>query len=152
VHGPKSPKWNTTILRQILLRPSNAGLRQYQGKIIGSSTSEAIIDKGTYERLIELLTDPSRRSNNVGPGFKYLLSGLAVCGRCGGQMRRQMGRTAGYLADGTPKRQPASYACAECFRVRRQQEPVDALVTEVLIARLSAPDAAGLFSRVLTPS
>ncbi|GAA1209170.1 recombinase family protein [Microbacterium maritypicum] len=170
VHGPKAPLWNTTILRQILLRGSNAGLRQYQGKIIGSSTTEPVLDRATFDRLTALLTDPSRKTNQSGPGFKYLLSGIAICGRCGrcpehlgdydppacnlcdsavaaaGRMKRQVGRSAGSLADGTPKRQPPSYACTHCFKVRRKQEPVDDLVVDVLLARLSQPDALPLLS------
>lgn len=171
VHGPKAPLWNTTILRQILLRPSNAGLRQYQGKIIGPSTTEPVIDADTFERLTALLTDPSRKSNHSGPGFKYLLSGIAICGRCGrcaehvgdydppacdacdaavdaaGRMRRQVGRSTGKLADGTTvKRQPPSYACTDCFKVRRKQEPVDELVVDVLLARLAEGDVATLLA------
>lgn len=147
VHGPKAPGWNSTILRQILLRPTNAGLRQYQGKVIGKkANAEPIYDELIHEQLVALLRDPSRRSNHVGPGFKYLLSGLAICGLCGGTMRRQIGRTVTSKTTGAVKRQPPSYHCSECFKVRRKQEPVDLLVTEVLIARLSMPDAIDLFA------
>lgn len=139
--GPQAPTWNTTILRQILLRPSNAGLRQFRGEVIGKSTNDPILDEETYVRLQAILTDPSRKSNHAGPSFKHLLSGLARCGRCGGTMRRQTGRTAGRLADGTPKRQPPSYQCSDCLRVRRQQAPVDFLIEEVIIARLSKKGA-----------
>jgi site-specific DNA recombinase len=146
IHGPKAPLWNSTILRQIVLRPSNAGLRQYQGKVIGKSTTEPIIDEATLDRVTALLTDPSRKSNHVGPGYKYLLSGLAVCGLCGGVMRRQIGRTVVSKKTGGSKRQPPSYCCAECFKVRRSQEAVDEVVTGVLVARLSQPDALSLFA------
>ena len=146
IHGPKAPLWNSTILRQILVRPANAGLRQYQGKVIGKSTAQPIYDEATHERLVSLLRDPSRRSNHVGPGFKYLLSGVAICGRCGGIMRRQIGRVVVSKRTGATKRQPPSYCCSACFKVRRTQEPVDELVSEVLIARLSLSDAVGLFA------
>jgi site-specific DNA recombinase len=146
IHGPKAPLWNSTILRQIVMRPSNAGLRQHQGKVIGKSTTEAIIDETTLDRVTALLTDPSRKSNHVGPGYKYLLSGIAICGRCGGVMRRQIGRTVTSKTTGATKRQPPSYCCSECFKVRRSQESVDELVTGVLVARLSKPDALDLFA------
>jgi DNA invertase Pin-like site-specific DNA recombinase len=162
IHGPKAPKWNSTILRQILVRPSNAGLRQYQGKVIGKSTTHPIYDEDTHNRLVSLLTDPSRRSNHVGPGYKYLLSGVAICGRdgtiisdelgshveggCQGVMRRQIGRTTLSKRTGAVKRQPPSYCCSVCFRVRRAQEPVDLIVSEVVIARLSQPDAISMFA------
>ena len=146
VHGPKAEKWNSTILRQILLRPTNAGLRQYQGKVIGAAfAAEPILDVDTFERLTSLLTDPSRRSNHVGPGYKYLLSGVAICGRCGGAMRRQIGHTHTNKQTGKTKTAPPSYNCSECFRVRRSQELVDAWVRRVIIDRLSRPDAGRLF-------
>lgn len=146
IHGPQAPLWNSTILRQILTRPTNAGLRQYQGKVIGKSTTEPIYSVETHDQLTALLTDPSRRSNHVGPGYKYLLSGIAVCGLCGGTMRRQIGRLLSVGPDGEARRQDPSYHCSECFKVRRKQEPVDVLVSEVLIGRLSRRDALDLFA------
>ena len=134
--------WNSTILRQLLIRPTLAGRRQYRGKIIGEATTEAILDADTHELLVAHLTDPARRSNHVGPKFKYLLSGLAICGRCGAPMRRQKGRPAGMTPEGRTKRQPPSYACSGCYRVRRQQVAVDEWVTDTLLERLSRPDAA----------
>ncbi|MDQ1206622.1 recombinase family protein [Microbacterium sp. SORGH_AS_0862] len=144
--GPKSDQWNTTILRQILMRPSNAGLRVHRGKVIGKATTEPIIDEDTHAQLVALLTDPSRRDNHDGPTPKYLLSGLALCGRCGGRMRRTVGRYVENPSTGATKRQPAAYQCSNCFRVRRQQELVDQVVEGVIVARLSASDAAELFS------
>jgi site-specific DNA recombinase len=147
VHGPKAEKWNSTILRQILLRPTNAGLRQYQGKVIGEAfAADPILDVDTFERLTALLTDPSRRSNHVGPGYKYLLSGVAVCGRCGGKMRRQVGSTTVDKKTGRTRVSRPSYNCADCFRVRRNQESVDELIRAVIVERLSRPDAGGLFT------
>lgn len=147
IHGPRAPLWNSTILRQILMRPTNAGLRQHQGKVVGKSTSEkAIISEDTLNEVTALLTDPSRKSNHVGPGYKYLLSGIARCGLCGGIMRRQIGRTTTSKTTGATKRQPPSYNCAECFKVRRAQLPVDEVVAGVVIARLSKPDAHDLFA------
>lgn len=147
VHGPKAEKWNSTILRQILLRPTNAGLRQYRGQVIGQAfAADPILDADTFERLTALLTDPSRRSNHVGPGYKYLLSGVAICGRCGGVMRRQIGHTHTNKQTGKTKTAPPSYNCSECYRVRRSQELVDARVRAAIIERLSKPDAGRLFN------
>ncbi|TFD04170.1 recombinase family protein [Cryobacterium sp. TMT1-66-1] len=142
IHGPQAVKWNSTILRQILLRPTNAGLRQYQGKVLGPSTTEPLYDTGTHDRLVALLKDPSRRSNFSGSSYKYLLSGLAICGLCGGPMRRQIGREETSKRTGATKRQPPSYNCSVCFKVRRHQEAVDELIVELIIGRLSMPDAA----------
>jgi DNA invertase Pin-like site-specific DNA recombinase len=140
IPAPKSDRWNTTILRQILMRPSNAGLRSHRGVIVGPSTTVPILDQGTHAQLVALLTDPTRRDNHAGPTPKYLLAGIARCGRCGGRMRRTVGR----MDKG--KRQPPAYQCSECFRVRRRQDLVDAVVEGVVVARLSQPDAVELFA------
>ncbi|WP_106814259.1 recombinase family protein [Microbacterium timonense] len=140
VPAPKSERWNTTILRQILLRPSNAGLRTHRGVVVGPATTLPIIDQDTHAQLVALLTDPTRRDNHAGPTPKYLLAGIALCGRCSGRMRRTIGRVE------KGKRQPPAYQCSECFRVRRRQDLVDAVVEGVIVARLSRPDASELFA------
>ncbi|MFC7925487.1 recombinase family protein [Microbacterium laevaniformans] len=147
VHGPKSPQWNTTIIRQILMRPSNAGLRQHRGRIIGKATTIPILTEETHAQLVAMFTDPSRRSNNDGPTPKYLLAGIAICGRCGGRMRRSVGRLATNPRTGATKRQPPAYQCQECFRVRRRQDLVEEVVERAIIGRLSRADAADLFQQ-----
>lgn len=145
VHGPQAVEWNSTIMRQILLRASNAGLRQYRGEVIGKSTSDAVLTEAVYLQLKAHLTDPSRRSNYAGPTYKYMLSGLAICGLCGGAMRRVVGREVESVRKGTHKRQPSAYQCKTCYKVRRQQVLVDKLVTDVIVARLSQEGALGNF-------
>jgi hypothetical protein len=61
-------------------------------------------------------------------------------------MRRQIGREIKSKRTGRIKRQPPSYNCSACFKVRRVQSSVDAVVREVLIARLEKPDAVALFA------
>src|SRR5690606_30076534 len=90
---------------------------------------------------------------------KHLLAGVARCGRptdaideegepipCGGKMVRAPGRWTTTKTGGT-KRQPPSYVCNECYRVRRKQDLVDALVEGVVIGRLQMPDAAQLLTQ-----
>lgn len=87
-----------------------------------------------------------RRANYAGRAPKYLLGGIARCGLCEGVMRRAVGRWTPQADCGT-KRQPPSYVCSECHRVRRKQEAVDELVEGNLIGRLQMPDAAQLFTQ-----
>lgn len=47
---------------------------------------------------------------------------------------------------GGVKRQPPSYVCSECYRVRRKQSDVDALVEGIVVGRLQMPDASQLFA------
>jgi site-specific DNA recombinase len=143
----RGERWNTTTLKQLLLRPSLAGLTVHRGKVVGSAPADAprVIDEDTHDRLKAVLTDPARRSGTPGRAPKYLLGGIARCGRCGGVMARSGGRMS-RQANGNEKRQPPSYVCTECHRVRRKQADVDALVEGVVVGRLQMPDAAELFA------
>lgn len=149
-HAPtpgRGARWNSTTLKQLLLRPSLAGLTVHRGQVVGRAPAHSprIIDEDTHERIKALLTDPSRRTGALGRAPKYLLGGIARCGRCGGVMVRAVGRMTPQ-ANGTVKRQPGSYVCSECYRVRRKQADVDALVEGIVVGRLQMPDAAQLFA------
>ncbi|WP_194411300.1 recombinase family protein [Microbacterium cremeum] len=162
VPSPAGAPWQGITLRQLIRRPSLAGLRTHRGNVVGKFNPElhpAILDEDTHTRLEALLTDPTRAQGTGGRTPVHLLSGLAVCGRCdgtldeagelvpcGGRMVRAPGRMTTTKSGGA-KRQPASYVCSECHRVRRKQADVDELVTEVILSRLERPDAAQLFSR-----
>ncbi|WP_315070330.1 recombinase family protein [uncultured Microbacterium sp.] len=151
VDGTPTPgrgaQWNSTTLKQLLLRPSLAGLTVHRGQVVGSvpQDSPRVIDVDTHERLKAVLTDPARRSAPVGRAPKYLLGGIARCGRCDGVMVRAVGRKTTTKA-GQAKRQPPSYVCSECYRVRRKQSDVDTLVEGIVVGRLRMPDAVHLFA------
>lgn len=144
----RGARWNSTTLKQLLLRPSLAGLTVHRGQVVGRSPADSprVIDEDAHERIKAVLTDPSRRTGTPGRAPKYLLGGIARCGRCGGTMARAVGRNQ-RQANGNVKRQPPSYVCSECHRVRRKQSDVDALVEGIVVGRLQMPDAAQLFAR-----
>lgn len=144
----RGAQWNSTTLKQLLLRPSLAGLTVHRGRVVGSAPGDAprVIDVDTHERLKAVLTDPLRRTAPIGRAPKYLLGGIARCGRCDGIMVRAVGRKTTTKTGGA-KRQPSSYACSECYRVRRKQSDVDALVEGIVVGRLQMPDAAHLFAQ-----
>ncbi|WP_411734214.1 recombinase family protein [Paeniglutamicibacter sp.] len=137
IPGPRSPRWNSTVLRQILQRPTNAGLRSHRGVIVGQARVEPIYDQDTHDRLTALFADPKRRASYQGSTPKHLLSGIALCGACGGTMRRLRG----IRNPKTGKQQPAAYSCNACFGIRRKQELVDAVVIAHMLERLQHPDA-----------
>ena len=135
VPGPRGGTWDSTKLRQVLLRERNTGLRRHQGKVIGPGDWEPIIEVATFNRLTALLTDPSRRHTPSGSSHRYLLSGLALCGVCDGPLRV-------LVAHGT---RPRAYVCPLCYGVRRKQVAVDALVERLILERLALPDALAAF-------
>ena len=135
VPGPRGNKWELWNIRRLLVRPAIAGLRDHNGVIVGKTQAGAIITPEQHERLVALLTDPARRTNHRGPGFRHLLSGIATCGKCGGVMKRI---TRGKR---THVEELAAYSCKECNGIRRLQAPVDAYIGALVVERLSRPDA-----------
>ncbi len=78
-----------------------------------------------------ILSDPNRRTSPASSAIKYLLSGIARCGVCGGPMR--------VLVVGKDGRKQDTYVCKDGAHVRRVRQPVEELVTETVLERLS-PD------------
>lgn len=131
VPAPRGGSWHPTNVRRVVLNPAFAGKRVHQGKVIGPAAWPAILDEATHHRVVAKATDPARRTHRES-AVRHLLSGIATCGVCGGRVRVQKNR--GFLA----------YLCIDKFCVSRRENDVDELVTRVVLARLSEPDALDL--------
>ncbi|MGM1016769.1 MAG: recombinase family protein [Actinomycetota bacterium] len=144
--------WSVATLRQMLRRPSLAGLRTHRGHVVGEfdpAAHPAILDRDTHDRLVAQFGDPTRTSSpRVGRPAVHLLSGIAWCGLCGDTRGGRMKRIPGWQPKPGQSSKPTkpAYACGTCHRVRRLQQPVDELVTEYVLQRLEAPDAAELLA------
>ncbi len=128
--------WNVTSLRRALLSSRYAGRVSYNGADVTEGTWPVILDAETQDRLAEVLRDTRRRVQQ-GTEAKYLLSGLARCGRCDEVMFATTATARG-------KRYHV-YRCRSCYLTRRMDQ-VDEVVEAVTIARLSQPDAASLLA------
>ena len=87
---PASGKWSYATIKQMLLRPRNAGIITYgtdeNGKPVEVARRPdlAILSEETWRAIVTLLNDPARKvSARHGNKNKYLLSGIAEC-HCGG--------------------------------------------------------------------
>jgi DNA invertase Pin-like site-specific DNA recombinase len=144
---PRGNKWRGSQVRQLLVSPRNAGLREYtreitgeDGKpvrrkdIVGPGGWPAIVDESTWRGVTGKLSDPSR---HYGPSRarRHLLSNLAQCGAegCGARM-----------GSGVNSRGALIYTCKSCNRNSRNGAWLDALVIEHVVDRLSRDDAADL--------
>jgi site-specific DNA recombinase len=84
--------WNYMRLRDVLIRPRNAGLLSKgrfdrgTGDIVGKAKWPAVVDEETWRAVHTLLIDPSRRKQN-GNAVRWLGSGIYSCAKCGGSMR-----------------------------------------------------------------
>lgn len=138
--APRGGRWTSTTLKQVLMRPTNAGLRRHRGQIVGKSTTAPILSEDEFYRLTAILSDPRRLVHLGGPP-RHLLTGIAECGFCGGKMRRLKG------AVRNGKTGPDAYGCRECFKVRRSVELVDGVVNGVIVALLERPRALAALSK-----
>jgi hypothetical protein len=129
--------WAGSTLRQMLLNPRNAGLRAYNGEIVGPAAWPAIVERDIYDGAVAVLKDPGRRSGKT-RARKYLLSGIAVCGLCGHTLTSD--------TSGSKQQTRMVYTCKHCFRVSRSVDKVDDLVTRAVVKRLTQPDAVDLMT------
>ena len=131
-------QWSGQQIKTLLLRPSNAGLRQHKGEILEGVITEAppIFDMQTFDRLRLLFADPSRRSNERGGAPRWLMSGIAVCGNCGDVGRINV-HTGGNRKNARPVYtcvgQPGARGCLQ----RHFVEDVDRYIGELVEGRLA---------------
>jgi len=84
----KALPMDAVSLRNILLRPRNAGLIEVDGEVKGKAQWPAAIPEDKWFALRGILTDPSRRTQTTSE-LRWLGSGLFRCGTpgCGGVVR-----------------------------------------------------------------
>lgn len=134
-------EWKTQVLRRMLLRPRNYGMRSHApaGKKpqLYPGQWEPLVDQNTHERVVALLNDPTRRTNNRGTAPKYLLTSVARCGACGQHVvgTNEFTYT---LKSGRTRVYPHAYKCphAGCMKVQRRMADVDEHVTRVVLGVL----------------
>ena len=136
VTRPTGGPWRGSTVRVLLLAGRNAGLREHLGKVIGAGDWPAIVDEQLWRGVSALLSDP-KRGGRAPRGRTRLLSGIARCGECKHTLGGGITRTSGTL----------TYVCKECGQVSRAAAPIDAMVIEAVVARLSREDAVELTRR-----
>jgi DNA invertase Pin-like site-specific DNA recombinase len=151
--------WTPPAIKQMLTMPAYAAKRQHQGEVIGDAMWPALIELDQWEKLQVLMNAPGRKRTNDWPA-RHLLTGIAVCGECGAPMR--IGKqNAGRRKDkqtGEPLPKPIdehgnerpypfynTYICVGVpgktgFHVAMRDSHLDAVVTELMLARLERPD------------
>lgn len=126
-------EWSAETVKALLLKPRNAGLRAYQGEIVGPGQQERIVDEEIWRAVVAKLTSRGRTP----PGPRHLLSGFATCGICGG-----------YIVAGARTADRFAYRCRTRMggHVARRGDHADRYVCDAAIARLSRPDAVDLLA------
>ena len=150
-------EWTTKTVRDILLRPRNAGLAVYQVQeavkafkergetvpvdagVVGRGTWRIILDEDKWRAVATLLTDPSRKTS-PGNTPRHLGSLIYACGVCAADGVEQV------VASAINSRSRTTvYTCRGPVKhLARAAAPIDEYVEDVAVARLSQPDAASL--------
>ena len=137
---PRGNRWRGSQVRQLLLAPRNAALRSYRGDENAEEADKvgliaaawpAIVPRDTWEGVRDILADPDRTCGKS-RARRRLLSNIATCGLCG------VGLASGVTS--RPRQNPI-YLCKACNKVSRNGAALDQLVRDVVVARLSRPDA-----------
>lgn len=136
-------KWNGRTLKQVLTKPTVAGLAAHTSKVKDETTGEirkvtalkptesweVILDINTWERLCEKLSGPLADTSR-GNEPKWLLSGIAKCGICND------GTTVRATGSGT-LRGKRGYQCEKVAHIHRNIELVDECVERNVTAYIS---------------
>jgi site-specific DNA recombinase len=132
-------QWRDVTVRDMILRPRNAALREYHGEVIGPGRWEPILSAEEFYQAQAILTNPARRTTPGRDGLVHLLSVIACCGVCGAGVTVTKSRP----YKGMTRR---VYRCPRRVHIIRDQESVDDFVTQVILARLGRPDARDLLA------
>ena len=122
--------WSSRTVRDMLLKPAAAGLQLRGGELVPAPW-EPILDRATWERVRELLMDPERKTT-TGNEPRYLVSGYATCGRCGGPL----------TVRGSGRRNKAKTYTGKCNHIRRVVDAVDEAVGLAVVEVLESAEAA----------
>lgn len=130
-------QWRAQTLREMLLRPINAGIGMYKGERVGKAPNEPMIPESLWQSVVDTLTDPARVCGDPGAAPRWLGTGLYLCGVC------QDGSTC-VVSGGTGRGQ--RYQCKGNNHLSRNAAHLDAFVRSVVVERLSRPDAVRMFA------
>jgi DNA invertase Pin-like site-specific DNA recombinase len=146
--------WSAETLRDVLLKPTVAGLQMHKGTLHDVTVNpdgtpradppwRPILDRATWERLKARLNDPARRTNTGNANApRWLGTGIYRCGACDDGATVQVSGMAGYGPDRGP-----GYRCEARYHCRLPALKVDQWVTSAVIAYLARENAAGLLPR-----
>lgn len=132
--------WIPPSVRHVLRNPRYAGLRTYRGDVVGPAVWPALVDSEAFDAVHAILSMPERRTTTIPAARLYLLPSIARC-HCGSTV--MTGRT---------QHGVRTYRCRERRgHLARAAEPIDELVSAVVIERLSRPDAVALLEDRTAP-
>lgn len=136
LYNASGKPWTHPTFRKVLLHARHAGLRSYNGTVVGDGDWPALVAPETWRAVVRVLTSPHRVTTPGRAGRLHLLSGIASCAVCGGPLR--VGHS----------RSTEAYRCQANHCVVRTREPLEEFVSGLVVERLSRPDVPDLLTPV----
>ena len=118
--------WRVPTLRTILLAPRTMGMRSHRGRLHPAVWAPILLPE-VRERIMATVADPNRSKPRGRP--RRLLSGLAVCGKCGAPLRSRI-RTTTKRVEYVCLSQPGVDACG---KLGIQGDPLEELVETTVL-------------------
>lgn len=149
---PVPSAWTRSGVRQVMLNRRNIGRLVYLGEEQAAPAEwPPLVGDEVFEAVHAKLTDTGRRTLGAVP--IHLLTGIALCGVCGGAVHSGAARRKGSqaekagLAEGATKTfiGHRTYRCKDSMgHFARIADPVDAYIHRTIIVRLAKPDSVNL--------
>lgn len=150
-------KWDGSRVREILLNPAIAGLRELHGEVVGDALWPPVLAAGDrdaakvkFARLEAKLKDKSRLTF-VDGSVKHLLTNIALCGH-GGDLdwpaaitQAELAQVCGATFRCVQTKGRWSYNCRANYNLTIAEPFLDEMVQEAVLLRLSRPDAREVF-------
>lgn len=140
----QSKEWAGNTVQRILLRERNYGASIYRLKVVKENAWPAIIDYETWARVRAIVTNPARHTGASNTQGKYLLSGIARCGKC--QEAGLDTKMRSTRCGGAARENWTVYQCAISAHCNRSQAPVDELVESVAVEWMKLRGSRGLIA------
>lgn len=135
--------WSQAALRQLMLSPRIAGLTEYEGTLY-RAVWEPIISPEEWEGVRAVYRATAQLHRYPGRERRYLLSGVAECGRCGKGSSRIRAASSGtgqrWKSKASPRRSRPGriYQCQQCG-LGRDVDYTDAWVEGHVVQLLNDP-------------
>lgn len=133
--------WEPQAVRDVLMRARNCALLEHRGQVVGPAKWTPIVSEDEWRGVCAVLNDPARRTT-PGNQPRWLGSLIYRCAVCDNTMVvGTSGRTKPYYRCRT------TYSGADGRRHVSKAAPlVDQYISDLIVARLSMPDALEFFA------